>query len=88
MIAETMGTTDIGATLDMYPGLQELLLDKRNAVVMERLVQVLEQAEGPIAVFYGAAHMADLERRLQDLGYARTGGRWLRAWALRKPLPR
>ena len=88
MIAETMGTTDIGATLDMYPGLQELLLDKRNAVVMERRVEVLEQAEGPIAVFYGAAHMADLERRLQDLGYARTGGRWLRAWALRKPLPR
>ena len=86
MIAETMGTTDIGATLDMYPGLAELLLDKRNEVVMQRLAAVLPDAQGPIAVFYGAAHMPDLERRLQDLGYERRGARWLRAWALRKPL--
>ena len=86
MFAETMGTTDIGTSLDMYPGLEELLLDKRNAVVLERLDEVLPDAEGPIAIFYGAAHMPDLERRLRERGYERTGGRWLRAWALRKPL--
>lgn len=86
MFAETMGTADIGTTLDMYPGLEELLLVRRNEVVIERLLEVLPRAEGSIAIFYGAAHMPDLEERLGELGYNRTGGRWLRAWALRKPL--
>ncbi len=88
MFAETMGTTDIGTTLDMYPGLEELLLDKRNEVVMQRLAEVLPGTRGRVAIFYGAAHMPDLEHRLRALGYERTGGRWLRAWALRKPLVR
>ena len=34
--AETMGTTDIGDTLDMIPGLSELLLTKRNEVAMAK----------------------------------------------------
>jgi len=87
MFAETMGTTDIGTTLDMFPGLSELVLDRRNGVVMQKLVEVLPETEGPIGILYGAAHMPDLERRLVgELHYERRGGRWLRAWALRKPL--
>ena len=86
MFAETMGTTDIGDALDMMPGLGELILDKRNDVAMAKFVEVLPDLTGPTAIFYGAAHMPDLEKRLLDLGYRRKGGRWLRAWALRAPL--
>lgn len=87
MFAETMGTTDIGTTLDMFPGLSELVLDRRNTVVMNKLVEVLPTTKGRIGILYGAAHMPDLEQRLVgEQGYERRGGRWLRAWALRKPL--
>jgi hypothetical protein len=85
--AETMGTQDIGGSLDLAPGLAELLLVKRNAVVMERL-DALRPATPvrTVAIFYGAAHMVDLAARLASRGYVRTGGHWLRAWALRPPL--
>ena len=86
MFAKTMGTTDIGRALEMQPGFSELILIKRNEVVIERLNEVLPEATGPIAIFYGAAHMDDLQERLEAMGYKRTGARWLRAWAIRPPL--
>ena len=87
MFAETMGTTDIGTTMDLVPGLTELVLLKRNAVVVATLKAHLGDTKGTIAIFYGAAHMADLERRIEsDLKYRRADGHWIRAWALRPPL--
>ncbi len=87
MFAETMGTTDIGTTLDLLPGLSDLVLSKRNAVVMTALHEQVAKTRGSVAVFYGAAHMADLEKRIaKELDYHRVGGHWLRAWALRPPL--
>ena len=87
MFAKTMGTTDIGQALEMRPGFSQLILIDRNKVVMERLKEVLPTTEGSIAIFYGAAHMEDLqERLLEELGYERSGGRWMRAWAIRPPL--
>ena len=86
MFAETMGTADIGSALDMFPGLSELILDKRNEVVIDRLKETLVSKPSSIAIFYGAAHMADLEVRLADMGFERAGAIWLRAWALRPPL--
>ncbi len=86
-LAEMLGTTDIEGALDMFPEMSELILDKRNAVVMKRLAEELPNTNGRIAIFYGAAHMRDLEQQLmQKHGYERTGGQWLRAWALRAPL--
>lgn len=86
MFAQTMGTQDIGTALDFVPGLSELLLNKRNEVVIRTLEVERKKATGRIAIFYGAAHMKDLEKRLVALNYRRTGGRWLRAWALRPPI--
>lgn len=86
LISETMGTMDIGASMGLVPGMVELLLIKRNEVVMERFdEQVRTTTSGSIGIFYGAAHMDDLAKRLEALGYRRTGARWLRAWALRAP---
>lgn len=89
MFAETMGSADLGNTLDMLPGLSELLLEKRNAVVIEKLEDLLPTSQGRIGIFYGAAHMTGLEAELTGrLGYRRTTARWLRAWAVRPPLKR
>lgn len=84
--AETMGTQDIGTSLDFAPGLSDLLLNRRNAVVMERLdAELAATLARSVCIFYGAAHMPDLASRLGARGYVRSGGRWLRAWALRPP---
>ena len=89
MFAETLGTVDMGKALAMRPGFTDLILMKRNEVVMQKLAEVLPTATGPIAIFYGAAHMPDLEARLtRDMGYTRTRAHWLRAWAVRAPLAR
>ncbi len=87
MFAETLGTTNIGHVLEMQPGFGDLILIQRNEVVMERLKETLATTKGSIAIFYGAAHMDDLEERLvKELGYERSKAQWLRAWAIRPPL--
>ncbi|MDA1195589.1 MAG: hypothetical protein O2894_10450 [Planctomycetota bacterium] len=87
MFAETLGGTDLGHALAMRPGFSELILIRRNEVVIEHLKAALPSRPGPLAIFYGAAHMPDLEERLTtELGYARADAHWLRAWAIRPPL--
>ena len=87
--AQALGTMDIGASMDFAPGLSDLVLTKRNAVVIDVLKAERKKVSGRIAIFYGAAHMKDLARRLEtELGHRRTSARWLRAWALRPALER
>jgi len=41
-----------------------------------------------IAIFYGAAHMEDFDRRLRaDFGLQPREAVWLEAWDLREPAP-
>jgi hypothetical protein len=84
MMARMLGGANAEKMLGaMMPDLSELILEKRNKVVVEILKEHLEETEGPIAIFYGAAHMRDLEKRItEELGYRRAGARWLRAWDL------
>jgi len=86
MIAKQLGSADVAGMLGqaLPKELSTMLLDRRNAVVIERLKEVRErQGVRDIAVFYGAGHMADLEKTLvEGLGYRRAGGRWIPAWAM------
>jgi hypothetical protein len=60
----------------------DLLIVKRNEVAIQRLEEVPESARS-VAIFYGAAHLPDMEKRLEALGYERVGARWLLAWDMR-----
>lgn len=57
------------------PRLQQLIEDNRNEHVIRDLQTVLREPKPRrrIAVFYGAAHLADLEKRLRSMGYRPTG---------------
>ena len=60
--------------------LMEVLIHDRNAAVIDDVRDVLagEAERRSIAIFYGAAHMPDLERALvEELGYRRRGEAWL-----------
>jgi hypothetical protein len=68
------------------PGKESVLLGERNKAAVRVLERELRAGKRRLAIFYGGAHMPDLEARLQrDLGFARTGQEWVAAWRIRKP---
>jgi hypothetical protein len=80
----------IGRELDrMEPILASIEADGGTVLIGERnrhAIEIMkrEQANGRrrLAIFYGAAHLPDLETRLQELGFRRVWVDYLTAWDL------
>ncbi len=69
---------------DLGPVLQALLVADRNRRACEVLGEQIAAGKKRIAIFYGAAHMPDFDRRLrEDFTLERQGQEWLTAWDLR-----
>lgn len=71
---------DIGAIAG--EDFRQVIVHDRNQVVVDDLKQAIKNNPdlGSVALFYGAAHMPDMEKRLIDqLGYRATTGFWLPA---------
>jgi hypothetical protein len=65
----------IGATLST------ILIADRNKAAMKVLGRELAKGKKKIAIFFGAAHMPDFEKRLAaDFGLTRQREEWLQAW--------
>ena len=69
-------------------GLEEIagatIIVERNKVALEVLRRQLATGKNKIAIFYGAGHMPDFQRRLHDeFGLTPVSTRWLAAWELR-----
>jgi len=87
MLVEILGQMegDISQIQGIPPSLQELLrvlIQSRNRVVLTDLKQALDAKPklASIAVFYGAAHMADFETRLRtELGFKYNDEKWFPA---------
>jgi hypothetical protein len=63
--------------------LNNLLIVDRNKAALRALQKELVNGHKRIAIFYGAGHMPDMQRRLlADFGLRRQGEQWLRAWDL------
>jgi hypothetical protein len=71
---------------DMVAGLEgpegSVLLTERNKACINVLKDTLADGKKNVGVFYGAAHMKDLEKRLMGMGFKRTGAEWRVAWDL------
>lgn len=82
--AQVMGSGRVDQMMtQMMPGMSEVLLTRRNKIVVTRLAEQLKKDVDSIAIFYGAAHNGDLEKRMiEELGYKRAGAKWYRAWHL------
>jgi hypothetical protein len=90
-IVETLGSIegDVSRLAEASgPGMEKfmrVLLEDRNAIVFRDLRKVLKGKNPPnsIVVFYGAAHMPDLENRLvRKLGFRPDGDEWLEAFGV------
>ncbi len=63
--------------------LTTMLIADRNEAAVKVLRKQIAGGKKKIAIFYGAAHMPDFERRLREgFGLVRSGQRWLTAWDL------
>lgn len=90
-IVETLGAIDGDVTRlakSTGPDMEKfmkVLLEDRNTIVFRDLRKVLKGKNPPksIVVFYGAAHMPDLETRLvEKLGFQPKGDDWLVAFGV------
>ncbi len=95
-IVETFGSIEGDVTRlaeASGPGMRKFmraLLEDRNAIVFRDLRKVLKGKNPPksIVVFYGAAHMPDLEDRLVGkLGFRPDGEEWLAAFGVNPKKP-
>jgi hypothetical protein len=84
MMAEQFENMDGSmAALDGPDG--STIITERNKKALAVLVEQVQAGKRRLAVFYGAGHLPDLQRRLEaDFGMKRTGDQWLVAWSLTK----
>lgn len=60
------------------------IISERNKVALEVLRKQLAAGKKNIAIFYGAGHMSDLQKRLRDdFGLTPVRTRWVVAWNLK-----
>jgi hypothetical protein len=62
------------------------LITERNKAALKVLANEIKAGKKKIAIFYGAGHLSDMEKRLvADFGLKRADEKWLEAWNLRLP---
>ena len=60
-----------------------VILIDRNKVALKVLAHELAAGKKKLAIFYGAAHLPDLEERMvEKMGFERKATRWVTAWKL------
>lgn len=81
MIAQEFDSVeDIMAGIETGDG--TVLVGERNKFALAVLDKEIAAGKKRLAIFYGAAHLGDMEERLLKKGFSRTKVEWLKAWDL------
>lgn len=68
---------------------ESVIVGERNKAAMQELHKALEGGSRRIAIFYGSAHLPDLDRRLKtELGLVPVAIQWRTAWSILKAASR
>lgn len=71
---------------DLITGIEgsngSVIIGERNNVAIKVLAEQLQLGRKKLAIFYGAAHLPDMEKKLLAAGWKKTGIDWLKAWNL------
>lgn len=62
-----------------------VIIGERNRVALEVLDRELKAGKKRVAIFYGAGHFPDMQKRLEQRGFRRMGEEWLAAWSIPAP---
>jgi len=79
MIAEQFDSVE-GIMASVEEGGGTVLVGERNRVALEVMDKEIAAGKKHLAVFYGAAHLADMDQRLVQRGFKRVKTEWLKAW--------
>jgi hypothetical protein len=61
------------------------IIEHRNGKCFEILEREIKAGKQKVGVFYGAGHLPDMEKRLLEMGFSKTGQPlWYVAWPLRR----
>ncbi|MGE0758435.1 MAG: hypothetical protein AB7F89_15500 [Pirellulaceae bacterium] len=61
------------------------IITERNKRALTVLAEQQQAGKRKLAIFYGAAHLPDFDRKLRDMGYAPVETKWLAAWDFGSP---
>lgn len=64
-----------------------VIIGERNRVALEVMEKEIAAGKKRLAIFYGAGHFPDMQKRLEEKGFKRMGAEWLAAWSLPAPAP-
>jgi hypothetical protein len=72
----------LGAGDDQVAGLagENVIIGDRNAKCLQVLDEQVAGGRKKLCIFYGAAHFPDMEKRLAEDGWKKTGTEWMTAW--------
>ncbi|NLF72039.1 MAG: hypothetical protein GX575_23650 [Candidatus Anammoximicrobium sp.] len=75
---------DLEGEISIFDGPEgSTIITERNKKALEVLRREIARGHKKLAVFYGAGHLPDMQRRLQEeFAMQRTGTEWLAAWSL------
>ncbi len=76
----------LGAGDDQVAALagDNVIIGDRNAKCLEVLDREVLAGKKKLGIFYGAAHFPDMEKRLLEGGWTKTGEEWMTAWEIAK----
>jgi hypothetical protein len=82
VIARQLGDMD-SAAMGLEGPQGSVILTERNKAAMATLSDTLAAGKKNVAIFYGAAHMPDLTKRVEALGFVPVSTQWRLAWDLK-----
>ena len=81
VIARQLGQIDLSAMgLDGPDG--SVIVTERNKAALKVLADSVAAGKKKLAIFYGAAHMPDMSKRLEEMGFMPVATSWNMAWDL------
>jgi hypothetical protein len=81
VIAKQLGQIDLSAMGLDGPG-GSVIVTERNKAALKVLADSIAAGKKKLAIFYGAAHMPDMAKHLQEMGFSPVATRWNLAWDL------
>ncbi len=82
MARQLASAGDIVTEMEKHDG-GTVIITERNKKALSVLDREVAAGRKNLGLFYGAAHLAEMEAAMEKKGYRRTGERWLSAWEIR-----
>ena len=64
-----------------------VIIAERNKIALSVLEKQIAAGKKKLAIFYGSAHLPDMQKRLLAMGFTRVNHEWITAWNLPRRAP-